>query len=110
MKMTEMFTGIKNLAPRTKAKIGNLLNVLYNDAIRWGFVEFSPISGPVKDCGVRQSTKRKKVPHIRPYNLVAPDATAWLQIIGMIAAKRNDGLSNPILPEDFVPYRLLTSL
>src|SRR6202043_2442649 len=30
----------------------------------------------------------------------------WLQIVGIIADKRDDGLSNPILPEIFLPYAL----
>lgn len=54
----------KRLAPGTKAKIRNLMSVLYNHAIRWGFIEFNPICGPVKGSGVRQSSKREKVPDI----------------------------------------------
>ena len=57
-------TELKPLAPGTKAKIRNLLSVLFNHAIRWGFIEFNPISGPVKGSGVRQSSKREKVPDI----------------------------------------------
>jgi integrase len=38
--------------------------VLYNHAIRWGFVDHNPISGPNKGAGVRQSSKREKVPDI----------------------------------------------
>ena len=55
---------LKRLAPGTKAKIRNLLSVLYNHAIRWGFIEFNPISGPVRGSGVRQSSKRQRVPDI----------------------------------------------
>ena len=54
----------KRLASGTKAKIRNLLSVLYNHAIRWSFAESNPISGPVKGSGVRQSSKREKVPDI----------------------------------------------
>jgi integrase len=54
----------KRLAPGTKAKIRNLLSVLYNHAIRWGFIDFNPISGPTKGSGVRQSSKREQVPDI----------------------------------------------
>lgn len=54
----------KRLAPATKAKIRNLMSVLYNHAIRWGFVDHNPISGPNKGAGVRQSSKREKVPDI----------------------------------------------
>ena len=48
-----------------------------------------------------------KVPTIKddpPYNLVAPGADGWLQIVGIIADKRDDGLRKPILPEAFIPY------
>jgi integrase len=54
----------KRLAPATKAKIRNLMSVLYNHAIRWGFVDHNPISGPNKGAGVRQSSKRERVPDI----------------------------------------------
>lgn len=55
---------LKRLAPATKAKIRNLMSVLYNHAIRWGFTDSNPISGPTKGSGVRQSSKREKVPDI----------------------------------------------
>ena len=61
-KMKKKATALKNLAPASKAKIRNLLSVLYNHAIRWSFAESNPISGPVKGSGVRQSSKREKVP------------------------------------------------
>jgi integrase len=54
----------KRLAPGTKAKIRNLQSVLHNHAIRWGFDDFNPISGPTKGSGVRQSSKREQVPDI----------------------------------------------
>ncbi len=41
-----------------------------------------------------------------PYNLVSPGGDGWLQIIGVIADKRDDGLAKPILPEVFTPYTL----
>ena len=41
-----------------------------------------------------------------PYVTTAPDSDSWLQIVGIIADKRDDGLRNPILPEVFVPYTL----
>ncbi len=55
---------LKRMAPGSKAKIRNLLSVLFNHAIRWGFVDSNPISGPTKGSGVRQSSKREKVPDI----------------------------------------------
>jgi len=48
-----------------------------------------------------------KVPELRaqpPYLLTAPGVEDGLLIIGVIADKRNDGLSKPILPEGFVPF------
>jgi ABC-type antimicrobial peptide transport system permease subunit len=34
------------------------------------------------------------------------DSPEYLQIVGVIADKRDDGLRNPILPEAFIPYTL----
>ena len=50
-----------------------------------------------------------KVPEMKPelpYTATAPESDSWLQIVGVIADKRDDGLRNPILPEVFVPYTL----
>jgi len=50
-----------------------------------------------------------RVPEMRdepPFNLAAPAATGWLQIVGVIIDKRDDGLRKPIVPEAFVPYLL----
>lgn len=44
--------------------------------------------------------------NIPPYNLTPTDAPEYLQIVGIIADKRDDGLRNPILPEAFIPYTL----
>ena len=52
------------LARATKAKIRNLMSVLFNHAIRWDFAARNPISGPNKGSGVRQSSKRMNVPDI----------------------------------------------
>ncbi len=41
-----------------------------------------------------------------PYNLSALKPSDWLQIVGVIADKRDDGLEKPILPEVFLPYTL----
>jgi predicted permease len=48
-----------------------------------------------------------KVPELKaqpPYLLTAPGSDGPLLIVGVIADKRDDGLSKPILPEGFVPY------
>ncbi len=48
-----------------------------------------------------------KLPELRdepPYALIAPGSKGWLQIVGIVADKRDDGLRKPILPEAFIPY------
>lgn len=55
---------LKPLAPASKAKIRNLLSVLFNHAIRWEFTDRNPISGPNRGAGVRQSSKRQNIPDI----------------------------------------------
>jgi hypothetical protein len=41
-----------------------------------------------------------------PYSPAAPGSTEWLQIVGIVADARNNGLRNPIKPAVFVPYTL----
>jgi predicted permease len=43
---------------------------------------------------------------IAPYNLSPDGANSWLEVIGIIADKRNDGLRKPVLPEVFTPFTL----
>lgn len=52
------------LAPASKSRIRGLMSVLFNHAIRWGFTDRNPISGPNKGAGVRQSSKRQNIPDI----------------------------------------------
>ncbi len=52
------------LSSASKARIRDLMSVLFNHAIRWGFTDRNPISGPVKGSGVRQSSKRQSIPDI----------------------------------------------
>jgi putative ABC transport system permease protein len=51
-----------------------------------------------------------KVPDMKdepPFTTDAPGSdSAWLQIVGISADKRDDGLRKPILPEVFLPYTL----
>jgi putative ABC transport system permease protein len=50
-----------------------------------------------------------RVPEIKdepPFVLSATGPDSWLQIVGIIADKRDDGLRKPILPEAFVPFTL----
>ena len=55
---------LKRLAPGTKAKIRDLMSVLFNHAIRWDLYHKNPITGPGRKAGVRQSGKRKKAPTV----------------------------------------------
>jgi len=55
---------MQQLAPGSKAKIRDILCVLFNHAVRWGFTDHNPISGPVRGSGVRQSSKRVRIPDI----------------------------------------------
>jgi predicted permease len=41
-----------------------------------------------------------------PYSPAAVGADGWLEIIGVVADARNDGLRNPIKPAFYVPYSL----
>ncbi len=52
------------LAPGTKAKIRNIMSVLFNHAMRWEFTERNPIRGLARGAGVRQSSKRVSIPDI----------------------------------------------
>ncbi|HEX3472488.1 MAG TPA: ABC transporter permease [Silvibacterium sp.] len=50
-----------------------------------------------------------KVPALTPqppFGLTAPGADGWMQIVGIIADKRDDGLRNPIKPEVFLPFTM----
>ncbi len=41
-----------------------------------------------------------------PYVVTVPGSDSWLQIIGVVGDKKNDGLSKPVQPEAFVPMTL----
>jgi predicted permease len=41
-----------------------------------------------------------------PYSPAAEGSEGWLQIVGVVADARNDGLRNPIKPAVYVPYSL----
>ena len=43
-----------------------------------------------------------------PYSPSAPGAVGWLQIVGVVADSRNDGMRSPIKPAIYVPYSLHT--
>jgi predicted permease len=44
-----------------------------------------------------------------PFLLTAAGANDWMQIVGIIADKRDDGLRNPIKPEAFLPFTMVVS-
>jgi putative ABC transport system permease protein len=41
-----------------------------------------------------------------PFVKTAPGAGGWMQIIGVVGDKVNDGLEKPVIPEMFVPYTM----
>jgi putative ABC transport system permease protein len=41
-----------------------------------------------------------------PYSPAVPGSDGWLQIVGIVADARDDGLRNPIKPAVYVPYTL----
>jgi integrase len=51
-------------AKGTRSKIRNTMSALYNHAIRWDFTGKNPITGPVRGSGVRQSSKRERIPDL----------------------------------------------
>jgi len=51
------------------------MSVLFNHAIRWGFIRNNPITGPVRGSGVRQSAKREQIP-------VVLDAAEFQRLLG----------------------------
>jgi predicted permease len=51
-----------------------------------------------------------RVPQLKadpPYSPAAPESDGWLQIIGVVADARDDGLLKPIRPAIYVPYALM---
>ena len=41
-----------------------------------------------------------------PYQRAAPGSDSWLQIIGIVADARDDGLRNPVKPGVYIPYTI----
>lgn len=59
---------------------------------------------------IGRSIRFGQLPVQPPYSFLAPGGDGWLQIVGVIADKRNDGLSAPIQPEVFVPDTLIATM
>jgi predicted permease len=55
---------------------------------------------------IGHSLKVPELKNVPPYNLTATDGAGWLQIVGIVADKLDDGLRKPIQPEVFVPYTI----
>jgi predicted permease len=55
---------------------------------------------------VGQQFKFATLRDVPPYSPAAPGSDAWVQIIGVVADARNDGLRNVIKPAVYVPYTL----
>jgi predicted permease len=55
---------------------------------------------------IGHSLKAPEIQDQPPYNLAPPGGAGWLQIVGVVADKLDDGLRKPIQPEVFVPYTL----
>lgn len=53
--------------------------------------------------------KQVRLPDLKgelPFSPAVPDSNSWLQIIGVVADARDDGLRKPIKPAVYVPYTL----
>jgi len=50
-----------------------------------------------------------RVPQLKgepPYSPAVPDSDGWLQIVGVVADARDDGLRQPVKPAMYVPYTI----
>lgn len=45
-----------------------------------------------------------------PYSPIAPGSDGWLQIVGIVADARDDGLRKPVKPAMYIPYTLQMSM
>jgi predicted permease len=81
----------------TEDRNGALVAVINETMARLYFPEGDAIGHSLKVSAMKAEP---------PYNLMAPGADGWLQIVGVVGDKRDDGLMKPILPEAFVPYTL----
>jgi hypothetical protein len=53
--------------------------------------------------------KQLRLPELKaepPFSQAVPDCNSWLQIIGIVADARDDGLRKPVKPAVFVPFSL----
>jgi predicted permease len=59
-----------------------------------------------KGDAIGQSVRIPDLKDSPPYGPAAAGSDGWLQIVGVVADARNDGLRNPIKPSMYVPYTL----
>jgi len=53
--------------------------------------------------------RRFRIPNLKdepPYSPASAGAADWIEIVGIVADARNDGLRNPVKPAFYVPYSL----
>ncbi len=55
---------------------------------------------------IGHSLKAPELQDMPPYNLTAQDGAGWMQIVGIVPDKLDDGLRKPIKPEVFLPYTI----
>jgi integrase len=60
----EKWLGNLPMANGSKVKIRNIMSALFSHAVRWEFTDRNPITGPYRKQGVRQSSKREKIPSV----------------------------------------------
>jgi predicted permease len=56
---------------------------------------------------IGQAVKSSQLKVERPSLLGVPSGDDWLQVIGVVADARNDGLSRPVRPSVFLPYSFI---
>jgi predicted permease len=57
--------------------------------------------------------KQLRLPELKgepPFGLAVPDSNQWMQIIGVVADARDDGLRKPIKPAVYVPFSVHMSM
>ncbi len=59
-----------------------------------------------KGDAIGQQIRFPQLTNDPPYSPAAPGSEGWLQIVGIVADARNDGLRNPVKPAVYVPHAL----
>jgi len=77
----------------TENRNGSAVAVVNQALVRKYFPKGDPIGRAIKI----------PFPGTPPFQFMSPSANGWLQIVGVIEDKLNDGMRKPVLPEAFVP-------